>query len=198
MKIYLKRLKKNIRYRRSCGFMGLLLLVVIFCGMGVGYAFLDSDVSIEGNTTVDDATWSVYFDNISVDSNSVSADTPDVQDTSVSFEARLLEPGDYYEFDIDVVNDGSIDAKIYSISLSPTLTSAQEEYFSYTVTYSDGEDLAVNHLLGAGDRETLTVRFEYLTNADHTLYPGEDQTFDILVEIEYVQADSNAFDRTSV
>ena len=81
---------------------------------------------------------------------------------------------------------------IDSISMSPTLTTAQEKYFEYKVTYSDGIELADNHKLSANSTETLKVSFKYLTSENASDYPTSDEDFACSIGVNYIQADNNA------
>ena len=169
-------------------------LVLLFFGMGLGYAVLAENFLIDGSAQIAQASWDIHFTNLQVTSGSVTAHAPTVTDTTVSFGATLALPGDYYEFTVDVLNAGTLDAKLDSISISPTLTSAQAEYFQYTVTYADGAPISVGDALNHSDSsnnvsgtETIRVRFEYKERDDTTLYPTTDQTFNCSVSLYYVQ-----------
>ena len=45
------------------------ILVLIIC-LSLGYAVLESSLSINGTTKISSINWHVYFDNIQVNSNS--------------------------------------------------------------------------------------------------------------------------------
>ena len=169
---------------------------MLFCSIGLGYAAISTTLSIDGTAEFKDARWDIHFANLNVTSGSVTATTAAsiTNTTTVSFAARLENPGDFYEFTVDVVNGGNMNAMIESVNVLPELTAAQQNYLSYTVTYSDGVELAPYQKLDAGDTETLIVRFEYLENADATLYPTEDDNLTIAFDVTYVQADSNGVD----
>jgi hypothetical protein len=53
----------------------------------------------------------------------------------MTYTVTLNEPGDFYEFTINVVNDGTIDAVLSSINLTE-LTAAQQKYITHVVTYN--------------------------------------------------------------
>ena len=113
----------------------ILPLIVILLFISIGYAYLNATLSINGTSMLDSARWDVHFENIQVKNGSV---TPTVEpiisnNTTVSFSVTLENPGDYYGFIIDVVNAGTLDAMIESISILPTLTERQQEYFDYSV-----------------------------------------------------------------
>ena len=196
MKMKLKYLKRRLGFnkKRSYFFIFLFLLV---CSVGLGYAAISTTLSIDGSAEFKDARWNVDFDNLNVTTGSITATTPAsiTNTTTVSFGAKLENPGDFYEFTVDVVNGGNMNAMIESVNVLPELTAAQQNYLSYTVTYSDGIGLAQYQKLDVGSTETLKVRFEYLENADASLYPTEDDNLTIAFDVTYVQADNTAVER---
>ena len=183
-----RRFYRKFRYNRKRSFM-FIFLFLLCLSFGLGYSLISTDLNIFGTTVLKDNRWSVYFDNIQEIEGSVSPTIePEItNDTTVSFSAKLKNPGDKYEFLIDVVNDGTIDAKIGNISMSPTLTEEQQNFFSYEVTYESGVTLSENQALDAGSTETLKVSFKYLEQEDNSLYPDTDQTFNVVLTGEYVQ-----------
>ena len=191
--------RRKIKFYRKKYSM-ILTFTFILMMFSIGYAVISTTLSVNGTSKMANATWNVHFDNIQTKTGSVTPTTaPTISNnTSVSFSARLENPGDFYEFNIDVVNGGSIDAMIESYTMTPTLTTDQQKYFNYSVTYSDGVALADNQLLEHGTIETLKVRFEYLTSNDINDYPEEDQTFNFNLSIDYVQKDENAINKPKV
>ena len=127
MKKWLKRFKRKIKYNRKANNI-LLFIIVMFLFMGVGYAYLNATLTINGTGKVTKTTWDVHFENIQPVTGSVSPTIAPVisNDTTVSFSATLNEPGDFYSFDIDLVNAGTIDASIGSLDITPVLTSEQQ------------------------------------------------------------------------
>jgi hypothetical protein len=195
MMMKLKYLKRRLRFNKKRSYFFLFLFLLV-CSVGLGYAAISTTLSIDGSAEFKDARWNVYFDNLNVTTGSITATTPAsiTNTTTVSFGAKLENPGDFYEFTVDVVNGGNMNAMIESVNVLPELTAAQQNYLSYTVTYSDGVALASKQKLDVGSTETLKVRFEYLENADASLYPTEDDNLTIAFDVTYVQADSNTQD----
>ena len=192
---YKRRLRfdKRIKFQKKMNIIYILLLIVL-ASIGTGYAYIKSNLYINGTANVTAASWDVHFENLQVTTGSVTATTPAniTDDTTVEFSAELAEPNDFYEFTVDVANEGTMDAMIDSFSISPTLTTAQAKYLEYTVSYSDGTPLANKQELKADTSENLKVRFSYIENEDKTNYPTEDQTFTISFSVDYTQADSTA------
>ena len=183
----------------------ILLLLVLLGSIGLGYAFLTQELTINGTGKVNASSWNIYFDNLTPNSNNVSLSTGDSAaaidtstNTDVTYTVTLQEPGDFYEFTVDVVNDGSIDAMVGTVSnkLNGTEISAQNPlptYLGYTATYSDGGPILENQILAAnGGTETYKVRLEYRTDIDASVLPSSNQTFTFDFGVQYVQADNNA------
>ena len=198
MRYYIKKINKYFRYNRKRT-IGALFLFLVILGIGLGYSFLNAELGINGVVNASKATWDIHFENIQVKSGSVTPTTePTISNNiSVGFAATLEKPGDFYEFNVDIVNDGTIDAMIDSIQLTPVLTTNQKKYFDYGVTYSDGIELDEKQLLESGKTETIKVYFKYLENADASNYPTSDTDFSCNVTINYVQADNTAIARPS-
>lgn len=189
----------------------IILLLVLVLGISIGYAALASNLKINGISKVKSATWKVYWDNVQISDGSVTtsdenkAQITDTEKTQVEYSVVLNEPGDYYEFTVDAVNAGTIDAMIAKDGIvngvysdSTYETSAElPKAVKYTVTYADGKEIEENHLLRkAGDnptKETYKVRVEYSEDIDESdLDSANDKTYYFKFSVEYVQADSSA------
>ena len=173
----------------------------LFIAISVGYAVLSTTLSIGGTANLTTNLWLVYFTNVQVSAGSVSATTvpttTGTSTTTLTWEVNLETPGDYYEYYVDVVNDGTIDAMIGSLS-NTTLSSNQEKYLNYSVTYVDGAAIEQYDKLNAGHMETLKVRVEYKTDLNLEDLPSEPSAVILTYTSNYVQADSNAKDRNRI
>ena len=190
-----KRLKRRRRFARKRNLTYLLFLFILL-SMGIGYAVLNTTLGIDGTSQLANAKWDIHFDNIQVKEGSVTPTSAATitDDTTVSFSVTLENPGDFYEFNVDVVNAGTINAMIDTISIQPVLTENQQKYLDYIVTYSDGTELAENQRLDAGDSETLRIAFIYKEADDPDDYPDEDEDIPVEVSIIYVQENDDAED----
>ncbi|MBR3211289.1 MAG: hypothetical protein IKF71_05090 [Bacilli bacterium] len=172
--------------------------------LGIGYAFLNASLTINGTSSFKAGNWNVYFDNVQVTSGSVSlsqGDSAPVIDsdtkTTVSYTISLKEPGEFYEFTVDIVNDGSIDAMIGSISskLNGTEISVSNpipSYLSYEVTYIDDTPIAVYHYLKGNTTETYKIRVSYKTDIGVNDLPSTAANLSFQFGVRYIQANSNA------
>ena len=172
-----------------------ILLIILILGLGIGYSYINSDLNINGTAQVNSANWDVHWANVQVSTGSVSASSPTISNqTTVNYSVVLNTPGDYYEFTVDAVNGGSIDAMIDSIDskLNGATITTLPEYLNYTVTYSDGIELSSNHLLSANTTETYKVRVEYRNDIELNQIPVTNQTLSLQFTVTYRQATSSA------
>ena len=128
-----------------------MLLLVLLLAISVGYALLSTTLKINGSSIIAKNTWSVYWANPVVTEGSVTStlptignDTNGAVNTVATWSTSLSLPGDFYEFTIDAVNAGTIDAMITDIE--NTVTPELPSYIKYEVTYYDGETIAKKHL----------------------------------------------------
>ena len=172
------------------------LVVILAILLSVGFAYITSAVNIGGVFTVFSSTYDVHFENLQVTDGSVEANTPtiDSENTEVSASVRFTNPGDYYEFTIDAVNAGDIDAMINTVS-DIELTEDQEKYIDYTVTYADGEEPIKYHQLNSGDRCTFKVKASFKEDIETEDLPEDGDNVEVVLDTDYVKADSNRIKR---
>ncbi len=172
----------------------LLLIFSLALLIGVGYAALSATLNINGQITINKASWNIHMEDISVTSGSVTATTtPTLDDakTTVSFSVTLTNPGDFYEFTVKEVNKGTIDAMVSTISKTG-LTVTQAKYLDYTVTYDSGLELAQNQILKSGNSEYLRVKVAFKKDVTASDLPTADSTLNLNFSLSYQQAESNA------
>lgn len=176
---------KRMRYSRKRVFLGLFLFLVLL-GLGIGYAFVTTKLSIEGVANVKDAKWDIHFTNYELMDGSIAPiSQPRVYDTSVSFSAKLNNPGDFYGFTIDVVNNGTINAALDSISITPSFNDVT--YIDSSITYDDNTPIQTNDLLKSGVVKKIKVYYEYKDELDDDEYPVTDQSYDVTIQLNYIQ-----------
>ena len=172
----------------------LLLIFSLALLIGVGYAALSATLKINGQTTINKASWDVHMENINVTSGSVPATTApslDSTNTTVNFSVKLTNPGDFYEFTVKEVNKGTIDAMVSTISKTG-LNATQAKYLDYTVTYDSGLELAQSQILKAGNSEYLRVKVAFKKDVVASDLPTVDSTLNLKFSLSYQQAESNA------
>ena len=190
--------QKKIRRKILAVAMIALLLI------SVGYAALETNLRINGTANIAATSWNVYFTNIQTTEGSVTPTVaPTVSGTNttqLNYTITLNKPGDFYEFTVDVVNGGTINAKIADNGISNTaLTQTQDTYVNYTVTYADGTEISAGDKLAkagttvnsvAQDVKTVKVRVEYdpTITAEQLNAMGESNiTLNLTYSMQYVQ-----------
>ena len=169
-----------------------LIILLLIC-ISIGYAVLSTTLNINGKSTISKNTWDVHFDNVQVTDGSVEAvKIPTIEgNTTVDFEVGLNLPGDYYEFTVDVVNNGTIDAMIESIEKTPELTTAQQKYLNYIIEYQNEEQIQSNQIVNSGKFLRLKVKIEFKKDIDVSDLSEIDLSLDLSFSLNFVQADDN-------
>lgn len=178
-----------MKKKKNSSFVVIALLLIVT--ISVGYAALSTTLNINGTSTIKTNTWDVHFANVKTTTNTGATvtKTPTITEgktTEVTYNVALNKPGSVYEFTVDVVNGGTIDAKTSAI---PTLGgNTQPTIFNYTVTWSDGTDITANTALAAGATKTVKVRIEYKKDITAAQLPSADTALSLTCSIPYVQA----------
>ena len=179
---------------RKIKVLSLVALIVAVLGLTVAFAALSQTLTINGTASVDAAEWDIHFENLIENSQSggkLNA-TPIMDGTSITgIDATITKPGDYTGFFVDIINNGTIDAKVSSFELSKlcTLSSPVEscdwnndgqvtqedidkvnDNIAFAVAYLydneingeySGNAFKVNDVLRAGEKRTITVFLGY-------------------------------------
>lgn len=175
--------KKRLRYP-------ILLAIILF--ISIGFAVLSTNLSINGIFNFTENTWNIYLDNVIVDEDGTTTNTPTINNNkdTLTFSSALNKPGDYYSFKVDVVNNSTIDAMLGSIvttGINPTYS----DYLDCNITYSNGVTPNTNDILYKNARVTLKVTLTYkdITTSqipENTLSPT------VSITINCRQANNNA------
>ncbi len=188
------------KIRRKVNKPLLYFVFFVFASVTVGYAALSTTLSITGKGTLSKNSWDIHFENLVIVDNGASAVTTaptiDSTKTKVSFNITLSKPGDSYEFSVDAVNKGTIDAMLSGFSAT-SLTADQQKYLTYTVTYGDGATISTKDYLKKGTSETIRVRVRFRDDLTATDLPSSAETLNLTATFVYVQADSTAKDRST-
>jgi len=144
--------------------IAIIALVVAILGMTVGFAALQQTLNIQGTATVRAATWDIRFANLSTPTLAGAAvvDTPATLTlgTTMNFGVSLSQPNDSVTYEVDMVNNGSISARISSVTLTG-VTEAAAENITYTLTYANGNPIAVNDVLAPGETRRIRLIVRY-------------------------------------
>ena len=162
------------RTQRNYIIVGLCMILVI---MGVGYAAFSSQLRISGTSNIT-SNWSVKITDIQskvVSGTPTNASAPTHTDTTATFSTTLTSPGDTMQYDVTVLNEGDIDAKLDKITVPESTNPA----IGFEV-----KGIEEGSLLEAKQTALLTVTVKY---NDVTEQPSN-LTADLEVTLDYSQA----------
>ena len=183
----------KLQINRKVLYIILCIVLISVFSLTMAYAALSVTLNVAGNAEVTGSNWDVHFENPIVKSGSISNVVPDiVSSKAVEFTVEFNMPGDFYEFTIDVVNDGTIDAMIDNIFISSSITPEQEKYLYGTLKYDNGNELGRNHLLKAGESLRYRFRAEFKKDVTAADLPTSSSSVDFSIELVYSQATENA------
>ncbi len=184
--------------RKEIGILLFLVLAIVL--MTIGFAAYTQTLNITGTVKVKGSPWDVHFipNDITRTSGSVTPDSTTgesptvletVTNTDFTFTVTLQKPGDFYEATITAKNYGTVAAQLKSITMS-SLTSDQQKYLSYSITYNNGTTYTAttNNLaiaMAAGAEHPVKVRVQYLQPANASDLPSSDVTVTVTGSLNY-------------
>ena len=167
------------------------LLIVSSVAITIGYASFSQILTINGEATVEKSTWKIGFENLSsailvgtaeeVTHPSISSGGTDIGSYNVNF----TTPGDSVSYTFDVVNSGTFDAKLSSITIRvPVCTGSGDNaaadaanvcnHLVYTLTYSDGTVINENDTLNKQTSRSLKLTLIYKDDITASELPNND------------------------
>lgn len=166
----------------------LLFFLILF--ISIGFAYLSANLNILGSIAYRASTWDIHFEDILVDEelsfdDAVEPTLNQDRDT-ISMNLNFSKPGDRLVFYVDVVNNGSFDAKLDSINITNNLSSENNKLLDLSVKYLDGITVQENDILLAHNRKVLMISAEYSTNIDVSDLPSSVVNFTAEVNLNYV------------
>lgn len=180
---------KKYGCKRSLNF---IFIIVAVLTITIGYSVMNRELTITGNSEVKSNSWDIHFENVVVKEGSVTATkvpTIDAEKDGIDFSVSLNLPGDYYSFTVDVVNAGSMDGMVDTITKTPELTDAQKKYLNYKIEYENGEVITSKQLVKKESFVRVKVIVEYRKDITETDLPTVDNTLNLGFTINYVQSD---------
>lgn len=182
----MRRRRFNFDSKKLYVILGVVFVFVV--SITIVYAALSTTLKFIGRAEVSAANWNVYLSSPLVTSGSVSNVVPTITgNTTASFSANLTKPGDFYEFTIRVVNDGTIDAMISEIVKMPELTSEQAKYLKYEITYDSGLSISSKQYVAKKSYVILKVRVEYRSDILVSDLPTSSTTLNLSFKVVYAQ-----------
>lgn len=182
-------------------------LAIALTATTIAYAALQTSLSITGNVTRKGGSWNVKLGNVANKSTTGSAKfttQPTISGTTLNFGAELALPGDSFTFTFDVMNSGTVDAKLSSYLFSDeesypgSKTEMETEYnvddvtcnMKYnnaTITWSNKSNLNLTKPASTSSptKKTITVYCKY---NDVTTISSTSKELNLSLDLDYVQA----------
>ena len=183
--------------RRTKALVVVVLLIVV-AGLTIAFAALSTTLNINGTAYLDAAKWGIRFENLSSPTKIGSATTTGTAKIEESKSAEitginvsLSTPGDKVTYTVDLVNEGTINAKIDNIEKTQ-LTSEQQRYLTFKVADKSGNEVSKGDILSAGETRSLTITIEFIKDLTKEDLPTNASTISLSYKLNFVQTDEKA------
>ena len=180
--------------RRTKALVVVVLLIVI-AGLTVAFAALSTTLNINGTAYLDAAKWGIRFENLSSPTKIGSATTTGtakIEETKAAeitgINVGLSMPGDKIVYTVDLVNKGTINAKIDNIEKT-VLTSEQQRYLTFKVTDQNGKEISQGDILEKGETKKITITIEFIKDLTKEDLPKQTSTISLSYKLNFVQTD---------
>lgn len=170
---------KVFKDKRISSLVGMIFIACISAiGVSFVYASVTNKLNMNGHASMNSAKWSIYFKNLSdanLKGSTIEVSKPNIQNNSTSisdFDIQFINGMDGVSYTFDVINDGSLDAKISSIVIpKPICIGIGEDsyedsnlicnHLTYTLTYIDGSKIQPGDTLDKGQTKSFILNLEY-------------------------------------
>ena len=180
--------------RRTKALVVVVLLIVV-AGLTVAFAALSTTLNINGTAYLDAAKWGIRFENLSSPTRvgkATTTGTAKIEETKAAeitgINVGLSTPGDKVTYTVDLVNKGTINAKIDNIEKT-VLTSEQQRYLTFKVTDKNGKEVSEGDILSAGETRNLTITIEFIKDLTKEDLPTNASTISLSYKLNFVQTD---------
>ena len=178
--------------RRTKALVVVVLLIVV-AGLTVAFAALSTTLNINGTAYLDAAKWGIRFENLSSPTKIGSATTTGtakIEETKAAeitgLNVSLSIPGDKVVYTVDLVNKGTINAKIDNIEKT-VLTQEQQRYLTFKVTDKNGYEIKQGDILEKGETKKITITIEFIKDLTKEDLPKQTSTISLSYKLNFVQ-----------
>ncbi len=173
----------------------IVVMLIVVAGLTVAFASLSSVLNIKGTAYLDAAKWGIKFGNLSEPEKIGTATTTGTAKIEETKSAEITEinvslstPGDKVVYTVDLVNEGTINAKIDKIEKTE-LTSEQQKYLTFKVTDKEGKEVSEGDILSAGETKNLTITIEFIKDLTKEDLPTNTSTISLSYKLNFAQTD---------
>ena len=182
------------KQRREKALVVVVLLIVV-AGLTIAFAALSTTLNINGTAYLDAAKWGVKFQNLSEPEKigtASSTGTAKIEETKSAeingINVNLSTPGDKVVYTVDLVNEGTINAKIDKIEKTE-LTEEQQKYLTFKVTDKDYNEVSKGDILSSGETKKLIITIEFIKDLTKEDLPTNTSTISLSYKLNFVQTD---------
>jgi len=190
-----------MKQQRNFQIFIIAILSITILVMAVGFAYYQRDFNVEGTVNVTPASWNVHFaDSIVTTTGSQEIESNISEGTTLEWSTTLNKPGEYAEFSIDVLNEGSFNAILTDITMGGNTN--HSDYLKYEVYYNDSDTpyeattSGLNiELAKKGTEATVVpvkVRVTYIAPSDSTKLPSTSVSANLTLSLTYKQEGYNS------
>ena len=173
----------------------IVVMLIVVAGLTVAFASLSSVLNIKGTAYLDAAKWGIKFQNLSepekIGTASVTG-TAKIEETKSAeingINVNLSTPGDKLVYTVDLVNEGTINAKIDKIEKTE-LTEEQQKYLTFKVTDKDYNEVSKGDILSSGETKKLIITIEFIKDLTKEDLPTNTSTISLSYKLNFVQTD---------
>ena len=170
------------------------IIAIVLMFIVMGYALLSANLDITGNYSIKSMKWDIHFDNPVLSNGSVSG-TPTItdNDTTVSYTFTFSEPTDFYEFSVDVVNDGTMDGIISEIDNDVYDSTGNNkieipDYLEYSIiNTTNNKKIEIGQTLAKKTTETYKVRINMKSGLSISELPQYASSMRFKLNIDFSQ-----------
>ena len=180
---------------RSVKLLIISILFMLIAGLTVAFAALSTTLNINGTAYLDAAKWGIRFENLSSPTKIGSATTTGtakIEETKsaeiTGMNVGLSIPGDKVVYTVDLVNKGTINAKIDNIEKT-VLTQEQQRYLTFKVTDKNGYEIKQGDILEKGETKKITITIEFIKDLTKEDLPKQTSTISLSYKLNFVQTD---------
>ena len=180
----------------------IVMCIAIFV-MITGYSLLSTRLNIRGTSNLTD-TWGIKISNVTYTATgrAHNIEEPTYNDTSMTFNVGVKEPGDKMVFDVTVTNYGTLDAILEKIDATTSgsyliiynITGIKEQSKlkgGESLTFQVATEFDVNATFLPDSNKTLNVNLHYVQDDGQTVTPSNPSIVDNPLLVERVLANNN-------
>lgn len=106
--------------------------------------------------------WNINFTNMNIKEGSKKGSLS-LNDNTIYLDVTLNNDTEFFEFTLDIENNGSLNAKIDELNIDKE---SNNEILTYKITYEDDTEIKEGDILKSKSKTTIKVRIEYPKQKD--------------------------------